>query len=106
MLQEMLQCIVVDFKQHPRNKVFLPWEAMLQSVKEELGREVSSEELKASFIKVLEGGATEEDDQLYDAAISPIGDLATHCFFQGDYDKGYSYSILEQEWGFVAEIRP
>lgn len=106
MLEQMIEDIISKHKADPRNKVFVGWDVLLQSAREELNKEVSSERLAQAFAAFISRQYSEEDAELYDAAISVLGNVAANCFFEGDYDATYSVSILEQDIGFVAEIRP
>lgn len=106
MIEKMVEEIVKDFKKNPRNKVFVTWDVLIESAKEELSKPIDPKKLKLAFSKIIKGKASSKQEELYDAAISVVGNVAAKCFFNGDYDATYSYCLLETDDGFNVEIRP
>ena len=107
-LDEIVEGVVAEYKQDPRNKVFVGEDALLASATEETGSQVDTESLRDSIKAYQDGDVSDEQQVIYDGAVAVCGRLARQCFGNDpDTDVDYDVSWLENDDGsFSAEIRP
>ena len=111
-LDGLVEKIVKEFREDPRNKVFVQESVLLASVEEEVGEKISTEELRSIVSKFQEGELEEgEEEEKYDAAIYACSVVAGMCFGDDPEDEDeevdYEISWLEEDGGeYTAEIRP
>ena len=107
----LIEKVVKEFRSDPRNKVFAPQELLIASALEELGKEISFDELK-SLVDDYESGSLDEDqEEIYDGIVYCCAELARKCFGEepDDEDEEVDYEISWIENGdgsIAAEIRP
>lgn len=105
-VSEMVDRAVADFKNDPRNKVFVEWNLLLASATEERGEHVDGNGLREALARFLGGDYSGDDQDLYDAAVAACGEVARGCFGNSpDEEVDYTVTLLENEEGFVAEVR-
>ena len=100
--------IISEFKDSPRNKVFVPMAVLCESASEELGKKVSAEKLARIISEYVAGNLTEKNEAIYDGAVAVCGEVARRCFGEGpDDDVDYEVSWIENDdVTFAAGIRP
>jgi hypothetical protein len=100
--------IISDFKESPRNKVFVPIAVLCESASEELGKKVSVDKLTKVISDYIAGNLSEKNEAYYDGAVAVCGEVARRCFGDGpDDDVDYEISWIENDDDtFSAEIRP
>ena len=100
--------IISDYKDSPRNKVFVAMALPYESVSEEVGRKVSAEKLARIISEYVAGNLSEKNEAIYDGAVAVCGEVARRCFGDGpDDDVDYEVSWIENDDNtFSAEIRP
>ncbi len=100
--------VIVDFKKEPRNKVFVNFSTLLASAIEEIGREITGEDLSTAIDDYQLGDLDDESEAIYDGAVAICGYIARSCF-GGDPDDDIDYDIqwIQEDNGeFTAEVRP
>ena len=78
-LDDLIEKVLVKFKSDPRNKVYADQKLLQASVHEEMGKEISPEELKQIIHGYEEGELEGDDEEIYDAAVYCCGLLARRC---------------------------
>ena len=103
---QLVAKVVSEFKKDPRNKVFVAWELLLASAREERGEPVEGDVLRDALARFSSGDAEGDDQDLYDAATAVCGEVARACFASSpDEDVDYTTTLLETDDGFIAELR-
>jgi hypothetical protein len=110
-VDENAEKIVAEFKKDERNKVFIEESALLDSVKEECGKDITSKDLSKIIEAFGEGDLDDESEELYDGAVYVCGVVAKGCFGEDpdDEDEEVDYSV---EWiqndngSYSAVVRP
>lgn len=92
--EEIIAKIANDFKEEPRNKIFISSEDLCLFVSEELGRELSAESLAKAVATFEDGEATEADENIVDAATSLCHQVSNRCW-------GECLDADEDEWSEV-----
>jgi predicted DNA-binding WGR domain protein len=85
----------VNFLRDPRNKAHVEEDLLLKSVSEELGKKTSPKALRSVVKKFINGGMSEKDEQLYDAAIYVCALIAKQVWANNpeDEEEDVDYSI-------------
>jgi predicted DNA-binding WGR domain protein len=85
----------VNFLRDPRNKAHVEEDLLLKSVSEELGKKTSPKALRSVVKKFINGGMSEKDEQLYDAAIYVCALIANQVWANNpeDEEEDVDYSI-------------
>lgn len=110
-LDEMVTQLVSEFRNDPRNKVFVSQTLMIESIRSESGKDISAEEF-ASLVESYKDGSLDDDTQvLWDAAMFVCGQVAKQCFSEDpddeDAEVDYEISFVDNSDGSVsAELRP
>ena len=105
---ELANKIIGEFKNEPRNKVFINFETLLASASEETGKEIESNKLIKVIDNYLSGDLDEKGESIYDGAVAIIGYVARNCFGD-DPDQDLDYEIewiQEDDSTYTAEVRP
>jgi len=107
-LDSLVQAIVSEYRQDPRNKVFLAEDVLLASATEETSSSVEAQALRESVKAYQEGEASDEQQAIYDGAVAVCGRIARSCFGDDpDADLDYDVSWIENDDGsWSAEVRP
>jgi hypothetical protein len=98
--------IISEFKNDPRNKVFVGFDALRISAQEETGTEVSPDSLKSVIQAYLDGECTDEQESVYDGAVYICGYVARSCFGEGpDDDIDYEIEwMVNDDGSFTAQV--
>ena len=106
-LDEIIEGVVSDYKQDPRNKVFVGEDVLLASAAEETGVSVDAENLRAAISAYQSGDMSDEQQALYDGAVAACGRIARSCFGDDpDCDLDYDIAWIEIDGGsWSAEVR-
>jgi hypothetical protein len=100
-LDELIDGVVSEYKQDPRNKVFVGEDILLASAAEETGGAVDAEALRAAISAYQSGDMSDEQQALYDGAVAACGRIARSC------DLDYDIAWIENDGGlWSAEVRP
>ncbi len=108
---ELIEKVSTDFHADPRNKVIAPAELLTASVHEEMGKEISPNDLKEIIHGYQEGDLNGNQEGIYDAAVYCCGVLARLCFADDpddeDAEVDYEVSWIENQDGSMSgEVRP
>jgi len=84
-----------NFLKDPRNKAHVEESILLLSANEELGKKISPKALRTTIEKFINGGMSEKDEQLYDAAIYVCALIAKQVWANDpeDEEEDVEYSI-------------
>ena len=107
-LNDLVEKMAAEFKADPRNSTFVGESILLASVAEEVGKEISIDQLREVIAAYLNGDVDEDQEVIYDGAVYACGLAARHCFSDDPEDDiDYEIDWLEQNDGsYVAEVRP
>ena len=110
-LSTLVDKLATEFKADPRNKIFVGEEMLIASATEETGKQVTATQLRKVIAAFVEGGMTDKQESLYDAAVYAIGLSAKQCWATDpddeDEEVDYSVSWIENPDGsYAAEVRP
>lgn len=92
--EQIIGKIVDSCKEEPRNKIIIDAKPLADYASGELGSEVSAAQLAEALIRYEEGEASDEDQNLVDAATSLCHQVANRCW-------GECESVEEDEWSEV-----
>jgi len=109
--QALIDTTVSEFRADPRNKVYASQDLLLASVKEELDKTLSPEELQSIVSGYQSGDLDGDDEEIYDAATFCCSVLARECFADDPEDEDaevdYDVEWIKNDDGSIsAEIRP
>jgi Double zinc ribbon len=108
-MEELIENLVTECKNAPRNKVFVPENLLIISIKEETGSEIDAENFRALIQRYENGEMGDDDESIYDGAVYVCGQVAKRCFLDDPDadDIDYDISWIENNDGsFSAEVRP
>jgi vancomycin resistance protein YoaR len=108
MLDDLIEKMATEFKTDPRNSTFVSESMLLASVAEEVGKQISTVELREVIAAYLNGEMDETQEVIYDGAIYASGLAARHCFSDDPEDDiDYEIDWQEQNDGsYLAEVSP
>jgi len=94
-LDSILQEIAKEYKTDPRNKIFVPENALLASVKEETGSAISKEKFREIVERYMEGELDDNQEEIYNGAVFACSEIARLCFAEDheDEDEEVDYQI-------------
>jgi len=105
---ELADKIIAEFKDDPRNKVFVSADALVASACEETGMKVKGAELAKVIDNYLSGDLDDKSVSIYDGAVAICGYVARSCFGDNpDDDLDYEIDWIQEDDGtYTAEVRP
>lgn len=114
MFAKLIDKIIDDYKADPRNKVFIDENTLLASAIEEVGDDVTLDQLRAAIRNLISDNMDGDDYVIYDGAVYACAVAANHCFGNpvdheddDDYSVDHDISWIENDDGsFTAEVRP
>lgn len=104
---DMADKIIAEFKSDPRNKVFVGFETLLASAKEETSKKIKGEKLSTVINNYQTGDLDSDDEAIYDGAVAICGYVARNCFGDNpDDDIDYEIEWAEEDDGtYTAVVR-
>ena len=103
-LEAHTRAIVDAFKKDPRNKIYVDSHVLSLSARVESGKDFSKDKIESLIQKHLKNSLNLEELIDFDSALFVCYDLAKECFALKP-DASISFSFLENEHGFVVEVR-
>ena len=103
-----IEKIVSDFKNDPRNKLFVDEDVLMVTASEETGEAITEIKIREVITAFLSGEMNDDQQSIYDGAVYACSSAARQCFGDDeDEDIDYKIDWLQQDNGsFVAEVRP
>ena len=96
----IIQQLVNSFKEEPRNKIIIDASPLVAYSAEELQKEVSAAQLAEALSRYEDGDASEDDQNLVDAATSLCHQVANRCWgeCESEEDDEWSEVDISTEW--------
>lgn len=100
---DVVNKIVSEFREDPRNKIIINAHDLAIFANEEVGREVSIEELCKSISSIEDGTAEENEEALLDAATALCHEVADRCWGEcvDEDDDEWEEVDIGTEWSNV-----
>ncbi|MBK5940788.1 hypothetical protein [Halochromatium roseum] len=100
---DILEKIVTEFRSDPRNKIIIDGKDLAAFASEEVGQEVTLDQLCKAVSSFEEGEAEEEDESLVDAATALCHQVADRCWGEclDEDDDEWEEVDISTEWGNV-----
>ena len=97
---QIIQNLVNDYKEEPRNKIIIDCKPLVEYAAEELQTSLTAAQLADALARYENGEASEADESLVDAATSLCHQVANRCWgeCESEEDDEWSEVDISTEW--------